>query len=267
MFGRTSHRFAAIFLTWLLGCTSRATGSSGDQAPDRVSEAEYDLARDAWLRQSNARDGLTHVLKAIEIDEDNTAAHHLAALIYLDLCLRSQQDCRLAEAETQAKLALKLRHDFREARNTLGVILVHEKKYKEAVSVLEPLTRDILYKTPESAWGILGWAYLESGQLDDAQQALLRSVAAQPRFCVGFYRLGLVQERMGRPEAAIESFTSALQADSRCAGLQDALLHRAKSYIHVEKRDLAQSDLSRCVELSQDSLAGKECAVISNGLK
>ena len=267
MLGRKRLRIAGILLLGLSGCASRTSGPAGDRVPDRVSEAEYDLARDAWMRQGNAREGLTHVLKAIDADEDNASAHHLAALIYLDLCQKSPQDCRLAEAENQANVAIKLRGDFREARNTLGVILVHEKKFAEAVAVLEPLTRDILYKTPESAWGNLGWAYLESGKLNEAEQALERSVAAQPRFCVGFYRLGLVQERKDHPEAAIESFTRALQADSRCAGLQEALLHRAKSYVRVAKHDLAQSDLSRCVELSQDTLAGKECAAILNGLK
>ncbi len=271
MYGRIGDRGVVILaLSQVLSlgaCASRTTGPMGERIPDRVSEAEYDLARDAWLRQGTARDGLTHVLKAIDIDDENASAHHLAALLYLDLCQRSPQDCRLGEAEIHARTALKLRSDFREARNTLGVVLVHEKKYTEAISVLEPLTQDILYKTPESAWGNLGWAYLESGKLDDAEQALERSVAAQPRFCVGFYRLGLVQERKGLPEAAIESFTSALSADARCAGLQDALLHRAKSYLRVEKRDAARNDLSRCAELSEASLAGKECSVILNGLK
>jgi len=254
-------------LASIVSCASRTSGPSGESVPDRVSEAEYDLGRDAWLRQGNPREGLTHVLKAIDADDDYAEAHHLAALIYLDLCQRSREDCRLSEAERQAKIALKLRSDYREARNTLGVILVHEKKYSEAVSVLQPLTQDILYKTPESAWGNLGWAYLESGKLDDAEQALRRSVAAQPRFCVGFFRLGLVQEQKGLPLAAIESFTDALQADPRCAGLQDALLHRAKIYLRVEKREAAQSDLSRCVELSRATLAGKECVAILSGLK
>jgi len=69
------------------------------------------------------------------------------------------------------------------------------------------------------------------------------------------------------PEAAIESFTHALQADSRCAGLQDALLHRAKNYLSIGKTDRGKSDLSRCVELSLDTSAGKECGVVLQELK
>ena len=250
-----------------MACTSHPGESASGRTPDRQSEAEYDLARDSWLRRGNARDGLIHALRSVEMDDDNSDAHHIAALIFLDLCLKSLQDCRLAEAEAHARKAVRLRSDFREARNTLGVVLIHEKKFNEAISVLEPLTRDILYTTPESAWGNLGWAYLEIGRNDDAQQALQRSIAAQPRFCVGYYRLGLVQEHKGLPEAAIESFTNALQADSRCAGLQDALLHRAKNNLSLGRSEPARSDLSRCTELSLETMAGKECRFILQKLK
>ncbi len=249
------------------GCMTHSGGSAGISVPDRQSEAEYDLARDAWIRRGDAREGLSHALKSVEIDEDNAEAHHLLSLIYLDMCQRLAQDCRLADAETEARRALKLRADFREARNTLGVILIHTHKPAEAASTLEPLTKDILYATPESAWGNLGWAYLDMGRLDDAREALLRSIAAQPRFCVGHYRLGLVQERLGHPEAAIESFTNALQADSRCAGLQDAMLHRAKNHLSLGHAEPARADLSRCAQLSLDTLAGKECESIRLKIK
>lgn len=258
-------RALAALLT--VSCTTHSGASTGPATPDRQSEAEYDLARDAWLRGGDARDGLAHALKAVEIDDENAEAHHLVALLYLDLCQKLTQDCRLADSEKAARRALELRKDFREARNTLGVVLVHEHNFKQAVVVLEPLTRDILYTSPESAWGNLGWAYLEMGRLDEAREALLRSVAAQPRFCVGHYRLGLVHERLGQVEAAVESFSNALQADSRCGGLQEALLHRAKAYLSLGRTAPAQVDLSRCAQLSLSTLAGKECTSIRLKIK
>ena len=263
-FGLRSRVIIALLST---SCSTHSGGSEGATSPDRQSEAEYDLARDAWIRGGNAREGLARALKAVEIDDENAEAHHLVALLYLDLCQMFSQDCRLADSERSARRALELRKDFREARNTLGVVLVHEHKFKQAAEVLEPLTRDILYVSPESAWGNLGWTYLEMGRLDDAREALLRSVAAQPRFCVGHYRLGLVHERLGHLEAAVESFSNALQADSRCSGLQDALLHRAKAYLTLGRTAPAQVDLSRCAQLSLSTLAGKECASIRLKIK
>jgi Tfp pilus assembly protein PilF len=259
---------AVIACAMALGCAAHSGGATGSSyTPDRQSEAEYDLARDAWIRRGDAREGLAHALKATEIDDENAEAHHLVALLYLDLCQKLAQDCRLADAEREAGRALKLRGDFREARNTLGVVLIHEHQYKQAIEILEPLTKDILYTSPESAWGNLGWAYLEVGKLDESRDALLRSIAAQPRFCVGHYRLGLVYERLGHAEAAVESFSNALQADSRCSGLQDALLHRAKAHLSLGQKAPAQIDLSRCAQLSLSTLTGKECESIRLKIK
>jgi tetratricopeptide (TPR) repeat protein len=225
-----------------------------------MSLAEYDIARDLWLTRGQPREALEHVLKAIEYDDENYEAAHLAALIYLDFCRLGTADCRLEQAEKQARHALDVKDDFREARNTLGVILIHRQRYAEAVQELTPLTTDILYRTPENAWGNIGWAYLQQGALPEARQALQRSVAAQPEFCVGYYRLGLTEERSGRAKEAIEAYTQALSAaDGRCTGLQEAYAGRARLLSKLDRVDEAQRDLATCVRLDQHTDAGREC--------
>src|SRR5690242_13420908 len=198
------------------------------QDPERQSTAEHDIAADLWLRRNQPRQALEHALKAVELNDENAEAAHLVALLYLDFCRRSTDECHLKEAARYAKRAIDDKPDFREAKNTLGVILVHQKKYDEAIAVLRPLAEDILYQTPENSWGNLGWAYLEKGSFDLAIEALRRSVAAQPNFCVGNYRLGLAYERKGSPAQAVEAFTRALETDRvECKGLQDAYAGRA----------------------------------------
>jgi type IV pilus assembly protein PilF len=230
------------------------------QSNESMSLAEYDIARDLWLSRGQPRDALEHVLKAVELDDENAEAAHLAALIYLDFCRQGTADCRLEQAEKQARHALEVKGDFREARNTLGVILIHLKRYADAVAALTPLTTDILYRTPENAWGNIGWAYLEKGAFPEARQALLRSVAAQPEFCVGYYRLGLTEERSGRSKEAIEAYTQALSAaDGRCTGLQEAYAGRARLLSRMNRVDEAQRDLATCVRLDQHTDAGREC--------
>lgn len=248
-----------------MACAS-ANGLAG-QEPQRQSESEYDLGRDAWMRRGDARKGLGHTLRAIELDGDNSEAHHLAALIYLDLCRMPGDHCRLEDARIHADAALRLRKDFREARNTLGVVLIHQKRPADAVAVLTPLTGDILYSTPENAWGNLGWAFLELGKLDDAVAALERSVAAQPRFCVGYYRLGLVRERRGLKESAIEAFTQALEADPRCKTLQDGYLARARLLVNLGRMQTARRDLEECVRLARETQTAKECDSLRQKLK
>ncbi|HEX3774002.1 MAG TPA: tetratricopeptide repeat protein [Polyangiaceae bacterium] len=246
----------------LLGACS-ASNNSGPVArdPERMSESEYDIARDLWLRRNQSREALAHALKAVDLDDGNADAAHLVALLYLDFCARGPAECRLAEAEKNARLALKDKPEFREAKNTLAVVLIHERRYADAIAVLKPLTEDILYQTPENAWGNLGWAYLEQGSLDPAIEALKRSVAAQPLFCVGSFRLGLAFERKQEFTSALDALTRALETEAPgCNALQDAFAARARVRLKLGDSASAQADLERCVALSGKTDSGKECS-------
>jgi tetratricopeptide (TPR) repeat protein len=220
------------------------------------------------LTRGQLREALEHSLEAVKLDENNADAQHLTALLYLDFCARSPAECRLAEAEAHARKALEIRPDFREARNTLGVSLIHAKKPRDAVSVLRPLCDDILYQTPEKAWGNLGWAYLEAREPDKAIDALRRSIAAQPMFCVGSYRLGLAYERKGELSLALNALTRALEtAAPECGRLQDAFAARARVSTRLGQVDGARSDLTRCVQLAASTETGKNCRSMFDKLK
>ncbi len=263
-----SRWFAAVALVaaplWA-GCAAN-TRAPGD--PVRQSESEYDIARDLWLRRGQTREALEHALKAIELDDENSEAFHLVALLYLDFCSRGPSECRLKDAEQAASKALSLKKDFREARNTLGVVLIHLKRPKDAIAVLRPLSEDILYQTPEKAWGNLGWAYYEAGELDRAIDALRRSIAAQPLFCVGALRLGMAYERRGELAPALASFTRAIETKApECNRLQDAFWGRARVAERLGQTDSIRADLERCVELSSASESGKNCRSMLDHLK
>lgn len=260
--GRTGLLAALLALT---ACGEGAKAPGGD--PERMSDSEYDIARDQWLRAGNARSALEHALEAVKLNDQNAEAAHLVALLYLDFCSKSQHECRLEEAERYARRALEVKADFREARNTLGVVLIHRKRPAAAVAELRPLTEDILYQTPEVAWGNLGWAYLEQGDLDRAIDALRRSVAASPQFCVGHYRLGVAHERKGQVAQALESFVQAVEADPRCQGLQEAWAGRARMEARLGRRADAAASAERCATLSKATPAGKECAALRKELE
>jgi Tfp pilus assembly protein PilF len=268
---RRRYRHAVFVL-----CLAAAACSPGKDAnapgadPIRMSESEYDVARDLWLRQQRPREALAHALKAVDLDEDNADAAHLVALIYLQLCSTSpnSEDCRLDQAEVFARRAVEARDSYREAKNTLGVVLIHQKRYKEAIGVLRPLSEDILYQTPENAWGNLGWAYLELGKLELATDALQRSVAAQPMFCVGNYRLGVALAKKGRLTEARAALTRALETEAPgCAALQEAYVARTRVLMKLGRPGDAQADLVRCTEVSERTPTGKECRSMLAKLK
>jgi len=187
----------------------------------------------------------------------------LGAVIMMQFCAADARssDCRFPDAERFARQAIEAAPEHRDAKNALGVILIHEKRYDEAISVLKPLANDILYATPENAWGNLGWAYLERGNLDEAIDALRRSIAAQPRFCVGNYRLGLAYERKGNLELSREALTKAVDTDMpECKRLQDAFSARARVSAKLGLESEARADLETCRNLSSATPTGQRCA-------
>ena len=262
---RTSqvHVVLVLLAFFSLACEPRVENATAQDSPVAQSQAEYDIATDLWLTRSQPRRALEHALKAVELDENNAHARHLVALLYLDFCSRDERECHLDRAEASARNALAKDEDFREAKNTLGVVLIHRAKYAEAVRVLQALSGDILYQTPENAWGNLGWAYLESGRYEQAIDALSRSVAVQPSFCVGHFRLGRAYAKRGDTGSALQAFTNAVSVEhERCKGLQAAYLERAGVLTTLGRRDEARADLKRCVELDRHNAPGRECTAI-----
>lgn len=256
-----------VLLMDLSGCASMyQSQNQGD--PVKMSQSETDLATDAWTRQGNIRGALEHALKAIELDPDNADAHHLAAILYLDFCRTSAiGECRLDEAEKHARLAVAGRKRFLEASNTLAVVLIHMERYDEAEKILIPITQDILYNTPEIAWGNLGWTYLEQDQPEKAIPALRRAIAAQPLFCVGNYRLGVAYRQSGALESAAEALNRALETDAPgCAAMQDAFLVRAEVYLALGDESRSRADLDHCMHLSKANDVGRRCSALLNTL-
>ncbi|AKV01648.1 TPR domain protein, putative component of TonB system [Labilithrix luteola] len=250
-------------LTALTGCANKGGASAGAQSPERQSDAEYDLARDLF-QKGNPRAALDHALKAVSFNEDNDKAQYFVAVIHLSFCSTNRgldtPDCRLGEVEKYARAALKANPSFRDATNMLGQVLINEQKYKEAIVVLEPLTRDPAYVHPYFAWGNLGWAQVEGGQVDAGITSLKNAVAAEPRFCVGQYRLGVAFEKKGDLALAEQSFTSAVSVpDPNCESLQDAWEARGRARLKLGRSVEARQDFERCREISSETATGKSC--------
>src|SRR5262249_51397642 len=132
-----------------VGCTSKGASSPASD-PQRQSEAQYDVARD-YFEKGEPRLALDHCRKAIELDPDNARALYFASVVHLYFCSGKFElkdpDCRLSDAESYIRHALKAKDNFREAENTLGQILILEKRYPEAIASLEPLTKDPAFES------------------------------------------------------------------------------------------------------------------------
>jgi type IV pilus assembly protein PilF len=242
-------------------CTGRGASAPGLD-PQRQSESEYDVARDYFFK-SQPRLALDHCRRAVELDDQNAKALYFASTIHLFFCsgkldLRDH-DCRLSDAETYVRRALNVEPNFREAKNTLGQILILEKRYAEAIAILGPLTKDPAFESSYLAWGNLGWAQVLAGQTDQGIESLKNSIT-EPRFCVGHYRLGVAYEKKGDLVGAEQSLTNALSVDSPdCKALQDAWQARADVRARLGKAAESRSDYEKCRDISAETQTGKTC--------
>lgn len=252
---------SAAFGVMLVACSSTKPSGPGVANPERQSDAEYDLARESF-QKGEVRVAVDHIQKSIAFNEDNDKAHYLHAVILLSFCTGPREfdgpDCKLGDVEKAARAALKINEDFRDAKNLLGQVLINEKKYKDAIAVLEPLTTDPAYIHPYFAWGNLGWAQVLDGQVDAGISSLRNSIA-EPRFCVGHYRLGIALEKKGDFALAEKSFSDSMGADPQCAELQDAWESRARVRVRLGKAAEAREDYEHCVKISKETTTGKVC--------
>jgi type IV pilus assembly protein PilF len=237
----------------------------GAQSPERQSDAEYDVARDL-LSKGQARSALDHAQKAIELSEENAKALFLASAILGSFCNQDAglkaPDCKVERAEDYARRAAKADPQFREAKNLLAQVLIWQKKYDEAVQTLDPLTKDPAYMEAHLAWGNMGWALTLSGKLERGLEALKNSVALQPKFCVGNYRLGFAYEKKGELALADGAYTRALEIEApECKALQDAWEARAHVRLKLGRADESRADYLRCKEISPETRLGKTCMV------
>jgi Tfp pilus assembly protein PilF len=223
-------------------------------------QKEYELSV-GLLGEQNIPAAFEHLFKARELDPKNPEPHQLLGNLYM---LRG--DFAKAEVELRQSKALAEKNEsygvpfVAEVDNSLGVVLVHLKRYDEAIAILRETASNLLNRTPHLAWGNLGWAYYEKGQYTDAVSALLQSVRHQNRFCLGYYRLGQSYLALRDFEHADEALTHCLEVpDEGCQNLQDAWHLRGQARARLGQRDDAIRDFERCVELSAGTAAGRAC--------
>jgi type IV pilus assembly protein PilF len=254
-------------LAGVVSCSPSMNEGPQPANPQRQAQSEYDLARDAFYK-GHLREALDHCQRANKLDDENAKALYFTSVVYLAFCSTegmASPDCRLGSAEEFTRKAIKADADFRDARNTLGQILILERKYAEAIKVLEPLTKDPAYVANYLAWGNYGQALVASGQIDAGITALRNSVT-EPRFCTGHYRLGVAYETKGDLTAAEKSFSDAVGVPSAdCQSLQDAWFERARVRVKLGKAAEAQGDVARCREIGSTTETGKECAKLAGG--
>jgi type IV pilus assembly protein PilF len=252
-------RLPGLTLTILLNALSACAGQSSAESALRA-QKEYELSV-GLLGEQNIPAAFEHLFKARDLDPKNPEPHQLLGNLYLLRGDLDKSEDALRRAKTLAEPNPAYGPPFvAEVENSLGVVLVHRRRYDDAIAVLREAAANLLNRTPHLAWGNLGWAYYEKGQYTDAVIALTQAIRHQGRFCLGHYRLGQSYLALRDFERAEEALTHCVEVpDEGCQNLQAAWHLRGQARAHLGRRSDAVGDFERCVELSAGTATGRAC--------
>jgi type IV pilus assembly protein PilF len=229
---------------------------------------QYELA--VGLQQEGNKPGAFKTLhKAIDLNPYNARAHLLLGKLFLlNRDDNPQEFDRKAEQHLRAVLDIQsgdhkadeYASSVAEAHNDLGVLLMHQGRYRDAVPEFESALTDLYNREAHMAWGNLGWAYLELHEYPKAIDSLARAVKIRRDFCVGHWRLGEAYMDTQEYDKADGAFTAAIESDQRCQEFQHAWLGRGMARMSLGNREDARSDFERCVELGPKTDEGSACS-------
>jgi tetratricopeptide (TPR) repeat protein len=227
---------------------------------------QYELAV-GLHQEGNVPGAFQSLNRAVDSDPYNAKAWLFLGTLYL-FSRKNDQDEYDKKAEECFRKVLEIQSgDYAspenlsaDAHNKLGVLYIHQKRYKESINELKIAVGDLYNRKAYLAWGNLGWAYFETEKYDQAIQALRRSVDLEHHFCVGYFRMGQVYSAMRDFVKAEKAATKAIEADERCEAFQDAWKLRGEVRANLGERNDAIADLERCVQLDQDSETGEACS-------
>jgi tetratricopeptide (TPR) repeat protein len=137
---------------------------------------------------------------------DHSASHNNLAWYY-------RQMGRYEDAAAEYREAIRTDPTFMLPRDSLaGMYLYSLGDVKAGIVVCR--TELALNDRHFRAWNNLGWAYLGQGDLGQAQAALEKAVALDPKSTLDWYRIGHVHRLRGEYPAASQAFARVLEIDA-----------------------------------------------------
>jgi type IV pilus assembly protein PilF len=228
--------FLGALVALLGGCSS---------AEDKRDEAQLHLRiGTAHLMKGHYPQALGELLEAESLDPNDAVIQNNLGLAYF---VRKQFD----EAEQHVSKALAINPRYSDAKNNLGRVYIELTRYDDAITVLNQVTRDLTYPSPEKAFVNLGLAYMKKGELNAALTTFKKSLEANNRFCPAYNYMGQTHFQQQKYQDAIDDFETALKL---CNGNYDeAHYWSALSYYKAGQREKAQARLEEVIKLYPDS--------------
>jgi tetratricopeptide (TPR) repeat protein len=228
--------FVLCALACGLGC------AAGPKLDVQQSERHYDLAAD-YLGKKMISASLRECEQALHHNPGFAEAHFLYGAIKMGIAVqeiemvartscvnpssaalgRTQAEEKLREALKHFQKAVELRADYSEALDGLAAIELHFRNFDAALVAELRALKNPVFAENHIARSNLAWAYFGKSDLVRAELELRASIARQPEFCVGYYRLAEVLHQRGDSDGALDALAEIERRKSSC-NIQEAFL-------------------------------------------
>lgn len=177
-----------------------------DAKVPEIARNEYDKGRTALLKDSDAREGISHLEKAVSNYPAFLDAHLLLGTAYMDLG-------RWDNAERELRRTLEINPETASALFALGEVLLRNKRYKEAEQVLQSGL-----KLDSGSWQgrlALGRVYWASGDLAKAGPEVGRAIQIKPDLAEAHLLGGNILLRARQADQALAMFEEYLRLEPK----------------------------------------------------
>jgi tetratricopeptide (TPR) repeat protein len=241
---------ALLFLVLYISACAPKYGQS-----KKISDPEllYNIAQD-FTKQGKFINALSALAEAEAISRDNFEIINLQGFIYL-----LQNNLPFAEEKFLA--ATHIKEDYSEGWVNLGQVYIQQGKWDQAIKACQNALKNLLYFTPYEAYNIMGWAYFNLKQLDDATAAFQNALSSNPNYIVAVTNLGLTFLEAGKTAEALAQYERAEALCHACPAGTRANLLWLKSSVYKKKgeKQKAISLLKTCQTLDNSGPSGNRC--------
>lgn len=223
---KRSRFFAVLMILFLAG--SCATANSSNKA-----DAHYKMGI-AYLNENKVQQAFVEFHKAHDLSPHNKEILNAIGIVYLMHLDETKKAIEWFER------AVKEDPSYSEAYNNLGYSYQKLGAFEKAIPFYRKALANPLYPTAEKAYVNMGDAYYRLGKYDAALESYKEAVKRTPNLSLGYLRLALCLNAMGRYGEASTAITQAVRLDplyqgSREKAAEDLNVKRLKAKGYEEK--------------------------------
>jgi type IV pilus assembly protein PilF len=177
--------------------------------------------------------------------------------IHYNLGIQAQEAGNIQDALSEFQQAVAQDPDNADARNALGILLhLSFGRHAEAIQSYEKVLNDMLYPTPFIAQSNLGWAYFKKGDTAKALENIKSAVTLNPNFCRGYQNLGFIYDQQGDTQEACRQFS---RYREMCPEVADAYMREGVCQAKMGKADAARESFTSCENKAAQPALKDEC--------